>query len=45
MEIRAIEIKAIEIGGTDIKDINKIPGIMETGITFLLSNRKSDNSC
>jgi hypothetical protein len=45
MEIGATGIMAIEIGGTDIKDINKIPGNMETEITFLPSNRKSDGRC
>jgi hypothetical protein len=35
MEIKGIELKVI-----GIKDINKIPGIRETGITILLGNRK-----
>jgi hypothetical protein len=35
MEIKVIEIKVI-----GIKDINKIPGIRETGITILLGNKK-----
>jgi hypothetical protein len=35
MEIKGTELKVI-----GIKDINKIPEIMETGITILLGNRK-----
>ncbi len=34
-----MEIKGIELMVTDIKDINKIPGIRETEITILLGNR------
>jgi hypothetical protein len=35
-----MEIKGIEVRGTGIKDINKIPGIRVTGITILPGNRK-----
>jgi hypothetical protein len=44
MEIRVIEIKVIEIEGTDIKDINKIPGIRGIGITMHPGNRISDRT-
>jgi hypothetical protein len=36
MEIKVTELKVI-----GIKDINKIPEIRETGITILITNRKS----